>query len=133
MSTFPFPQRRGRSGVVLLEVIIAMTVFAVVSLALVTTLNASFDAARERNRADAVDRGLANQLTLLNTQRLQLGEHDLPADSDGSSYRLSVVPQPMLDQQKQPLPGLYRATITATWNEDGHMETRAVSQLVYQP
>ena len=39
----------------------------------------------------------------------------------------------MQDQKKQPVPNMYRATITATWSNRGQAEERDVSALIYQP
>jgi prepilin-type N-terminal cleavage/methylation domain-containing protein len=126
-------QRGGRNGMVLLEVIIALTIFALVSLGLVTALDKAFGIARDRNAADESARGMSNQLALLHATPLSPGEKDLGADASGISYHLSIAPEPMLDQKRQPVVGIYRATITASWKRDGHAETRTISELVYQP
>jgi prepilin-type N-terminal cleavage/methylation domain-containing protein len=126
--------RRVRDGgMVLLEVMMALSVFAIVSLGLVTALDKSFDVARDRNAADESARGMRNQLALLHGSPLAPGEKDLGADASGISYHLAVTPEPMLDQKRQPVVGIYRATITAAWKRDGRAETRTISELVYQP
>jgi type II secretory pathway component PulJ len=118
---------------VLLEVIIALTIFAVVSLGLVVALNESFNAAQDRNAADAAARGLRNQLALLRAAPLAPGDRDLPDDGSGMNYHLIVAPEQMTDQKKQPVLGLLRATITARWKRDGRVESQEISELVYQP
>jgi type II secretory pathway pseudopilin PulG len=127
------PNRNRVRGMVLLEVVIALTIFAVVSLGLVTALNESFAAAKDRNAADAAARGLRNQLAILRSARLTPGERDLPDDGSGMTYALSVAPEQMEDQKRQPVLGVYRATITATWKRDGQVEKQAISELIYQP
>jgi prepilin-type N-terminal cleavage/methylation domain-containing protein len=124
---------RARRGMVLLEVVIALTIFALVSLGLVMALNASFDAAKDRNAADAAARGLRNQLALLRGAPVTPGDRDLPDDGSGMAYSLSVAPEQMEDQKRQPVLGVYRTTITATWKRDGQVEKQAISELVYQP
>jgi prepilin-type N-terminal cleavage/methylation domain-containing protein len=128
-----FHRRKARRGMVLFEVIIALTIFSVVSLGLVVALDQSFGAAEDRNQADRVARGLRNQLTLLHAGPLAPGARDLPDDGSGTIYNLEVDPVPMLDQRKQPLPGLYRATLSAKWKDGGQVETQSISELVYQP
>jgi type II secretory pathway component PulJ len=118
---------------VLLEVMIALTIFAVVSLGLVLALNESFSAAQDRNAADVVARGLRNQLVLLRAAPLAPGVRDVPDDGNGTTYHLDIAPEPMLDQKKQPVLGLYRATINAQWKRDGHAEKQEISELLYQP
>jgi type II secretory pathway pseudopilin PulG len=124
-------QRAG--GMVLLEVVIALTIFAMVSLGLVIALDESFGAAKDRNVADQAARGLRNQLALLHGATLAPGERDLPDDGSGMSYSLAVAPEPMNDQKKQPVLGVYRATLIATWKRDGQVEKQEISELVYQP
>jgi prepilin-type N-terminal cleavage/methylation domain-containing protein len=120
-------------GFVLLELMIALTIFAVLSLGLVTALNESFHAAQDRNAADRAARGLRNQLALLRSAALAPGDHDLPDDGSGMAYHLKVAPESMEDQKKQPVLGIYRATITAQWKSDGLVEKQQISELVYQP
>ncbi len=133
MNLARFQERKGRRGMVLIEVIIALTIFAMVSLGLIVALDQSFGAAQDRNQADKAAQGLRNQLTLLHAGRLLPGTHDLPDDGSGTTYQLVVDPVVMTDQHKQPLPSLFRATIQATWKEGTRTETQSVSQLVYQP
>ena len=118
---------------VLLEVLVALTIFAVVSLGLVLALHESFGTAQDRNVADTATRGLRNQLALLHGGMLAPGERDADDDGSGISYHISVAPEPMLDQKKQPVLGVLRATVTAQWKRDGHAESRSISELVYQP
>ena len=123
------------SGMVLLEVLMALTVFAVVSLGLVMALDQSLDAATDRNRADEATRGLRNQMELLQGSVLIPGSRELTGNVGpvGAVYRLEVQAVPLTDQRKQPLLGLYRATVTAEWQADHRVERRAISQMVYQP
>jgi hypothetical protein len=125
--------RKGRQGMVLLEAMTALFIFTVAGFALVMTLDSSFTAASERNEIDAAMRGLDNQLSILHQGRLLPGETDLPDDGSGIRYRREVVQEQMLDQKKQPVPNMYQATITATWKSGSEVETRDVSELVYQP
>ena len=133
MNAHCFHRSGTRRGMVLLEVMIALTIFAIVSLGLVVALNQSFDAGRDRNQADWAARGLRNQLALLHAAPLAPGSRDLPDDGSGTAYSLEVDPVPMTDQRKQPLLGLYRATISAKWKDGKQVQTQSVSELVYQP
>jgi len=120
---------------VLLEVLLALTIFAVVSLGLVMAISQSLDAAQDRNQVDLALRGMQNQLALLHGDPLVPGSRDLPGDggAGGTLYHLDVEAVPMMDQRKQPMLGIYRATITATWKSGHQAEKRSISQLVYQP
>lgn len=118
---------------VLLEVIIALFIFATVSLGLVVALDKSFDAAKDRNAADQAARGLRNQLALLHSAPLAPGLQQVAADSNGMSYEVEIAPEPMEDQKKQPVTGIFRATVTAQWKRDGQVEKQSISELLYQP
>jgi prepilin-type N-terminal cleavage/methylation domain-containing protein len=133
MKTVRFAKRRAARGMVLLELLVALTIFAVVSLGLVMALHGSFGAAQDRNAADEATRGLRNQLALLHGGTLISGERDADEDGSGIAYHVSVAPEPMLDQKKQPVLGVLRTTVTAKWKRDGRAETRTISELVYQP
>lgn len=118
---------------VLLEVIAALTIFALVGFSLVMALDASMTAAKRRNEIDTAMRGLSNQLALLHAAQLTVGEKDVPDDGSGISYHVKIEVDQMKDQKSQIVPNIYRATVTATWKSDGESEDRSLSELLYQP
>jgi len=124
---------RARGGMVLFEVVMALFIFTLVAFSLVMALDSSFDAATERNEIDVALRGLTNQMELLHSARVTPGDNDLPDDGSGILYHVTVAQEQMQDQKNQPVPNMYRATITATWKSRGQPEERDVSQLIYQP
>jgi type II secretory pathway pseudopilin PulG len=125
--------RQARRGMVLLEVVIALFIFTMVAFSLVIALQSAFDAAMDRNEIDAALRGLENQMALLHTARVLPGESDAPDDGSGLLYHILITQEQMQDQKHQPVPNMYRATITATWKSRGEVEQRDVSELIYQP
>jgi hypothetical protein len=125
--------RRAREGMVLLEVVIALTIFTMIAFSLVMALQSSFDAATDRNEIDVAIRGLNNQLVLLHSARLLPGDQDLPDDGSGILYHETVAVEQIQDQKNLPVQNMYRATITATWKSRGDTEERNVSELIYQP
>ena len=124
---------RARRGMVLLELIIALTIFAIASVGLVTALDRAFVVSADRERSDDATRGLRNQLALLRGEALMPGERDLPGDGGDIAYHLAVAPEPGLDGRKQPLTGLLRATLTARWTDGGSSESRTISTLFFRP
>ena len=118
---------------VLLEVVIALTIFTVAAFSLVMALDSAFDAAADRNQIDAAIRGLDNQMELLHSARVLPGDNDLPDDGSGITYHLTVAQVQMQDQKNQPVPNMLRATITAHWQWRGQDEERDVTELIYQP
>ena len=111
----------------------ALVIFTTVAFALVVALNSAFDAAHARAQIDLAVRGLNNQLALLHTARVLPGEQDVPDDGTGIAYHISVAQEQMQDQKHQPVPNMYRATITATWTDRNQPNQRDVSALIYQP
>jgi hypothetical protein len=124
---------RSRRGMVLFEVVIALTIFALVAFSLVVALDSAFDAAKSRNENDVALLGLQNQMALLHGARILPGDRDMPDDGSGVLYHVSVAIEQMQDQKQQPLQNMLRATITATWKSGSGQETRSVSELIYQP
>jgi len=125
--------RRSRRGMVLMEVVMALVIFTLVAFALVEALQSAFDAAMERNEVDVAIRGLENQMALLHQTRVQPGETDAPDDGSGVLYHIVISQEQMQNQKHQPVPNMYRATITATWKSHGQPDERDVSELIYQP
>ena len=118
---------------VLFEVVMALFIFTLVAFSLVMALDSAFDAAMDRNEVDVAIRGLENQMELLHSARVLPGENDLPDDSSGILYHVTIAQEQMKDQKQQPVPNTYRATITATWKSRGQAEERDVTELIYQP
>src|SRR5271163_3775612 len=110
MNLLPIHRQRGvrsaRKGMVLLEVIIALTVFTIVAFSLVMVLESSFEAAKDRNEIDVAIRGLENQMELLHSARVLPGETDAPDDGSGVLYHIAVEPEQLQDQKLQPVPNM---------------------------
>lgn len=128
-----YHHRRGRAGMVLIEVLAALFVFTTVAFGLVLALNGSLETSGDRNDIDNALRGLNNQLALLHATRLVPGDRDVPDDGSGFLYHVSVEQESLTDQKRVPLQSMYRATITVTWQAHGDTQTRSVSELIYQP
>ena len=120
-------------GQVLLEVITAMMIFTLVAFSLVMALQVALSAAKERNDADLALRGMSNQLALLHGGTILPIDVEVPNDGSGVTYHLTVAQEQMQDKNRQQIPGMYRATVTAKWKSDGQVEDRSVSELLYQP
>jgi hypothetical protein len=131
--SFPIPQRKSRHGMVLFEVLLALMIFTTVAFSLVLALHAALEAGRERNEIDTAMRGLENQLALLHTGQIFPVDKDLPDDGSGIGYHLAIGIEQLQDQKKQPVAGMYRATVTAKWKSDGQEKDRSISELLYQP
>ncbi len=128
----PRPQK-GRKGMVLFELLIALFLFVLVGFSLVMALDAGLKANRLRNHAALVTQGLNNHLALLHNAQIGPCDRDLADDGSGVNYHLMVQPDADKDQKGQTLANLYRATITAHWTSEGQAEARSVNEVIYQP
>ena len=136
IARFPSIHRRAvrsRRGMVLFEVIIALTIFTLVAFSLVMALNSAFEAAEDRDYSDQAVRGIQNQMALLNGAPVVPGDRDAPDDGSGIQYHISISVAQMQDQKMQPVPNILSAIITATWQAHGQSEQRSISELIYQP
>ncbi len=129
----PRHAQKGRKGLVLFELLIALFLFVLVGFALVMALDAGLKANRLRNQTALVTQGLNNQLALLHNAQLAPCDRDLAADGSKVNYHLVVQPDAYKDQKGETLANLYLATITAHWTSDGQAETRSVNEVIYQP
>lgn len=120
-------------GMVLLEVIIALTIFTGVAFSLVMALDAATEAATDRNHADAATVGLENQMAQISQTRLAEAQRDLPADGSGIVYHLQINPQTLTDDNRKNFNGFFRITLQASWLAEGHKQSRELSELIYQP
>jgi len=125
--------RRFREGMVLLEVIIALSVFALVVTGLVVALDVSMDASWQREKIEGALRGLDNQIAQLHNTRLVPSENDVPDDGSGLTYSVKIELAQFRDQKNVPLAGIYRVTVTAKWKDGSEDESRDLSELFYQP
>jgi hypothetical protein len=125
--------RRKREGMVLIEVVMALTIFALVAFSLVMALDSAFDAEMDRNEIDVAMRGIENEMALIHIAPVTPGETDMPDDGTGVLYHLSVTPQQMTDQKGAQVSNMYRATISAKWTARGQAQERDISELIYQP
>ncbi len=125
--------RKYRQGMVLFEVLLALSIFALVAFSLVVALRTTMDAAKRRNEIDTAMRGIENQLALLHAGRVLPEEKDLPDDGSGVRYHITIEYEQMKDQKNVSLTGMYRATVTAKWTSGREPEDRSAGELIYQP
>jgi prepilin-type N-terminal cleavage/methylation domain-containing protein len=119
-----------RAGFTLLEVLIAVGIFAFAALGLLLALDSALDGARATQRDAAVRDGLANRLAGLSVGSLR------PVSSDetenGVTYHLEVQREEVTNAEKTILRGFWRLKVKAEWTGGGSPQTWEVSHLVYR-
>lgn len=132
------PPKR-RSGFLLLEVVLALAVFAIACTGLTVAFHRMADAARlaqsELRITRILDSALTEQFTFPNIEE---GITQIPVE--GTDIELDVVIVPIEDLESEEgelLQNMFHITVTANWFENGAWQSRSAEtwryNLVYQP
>ncbi len=115
---------RTRSGFTLFEVLLALIVFGIAAVALVSTLNQIGEAAFEARQYRTIELSLESLLDEYSkVPQIQALSEDIPAGPDGIAYEVIVEEVTDLQNQDgQPLNGIFRIQARAIWRE-GRGET----------
>jgi prepilin-type N-terminal cleavage/methylation domain-containing protein len=128
------PCRRDRSAYVLLEVIIALTVFAIVATGLASALHSSLDAANMLRRQAAIRRGLES--ILVEAKAKPKREEMLFAYKDealGVEFRSELQELKWVNRRRKPVTGLYILRALATDLRLGKRVHDSAEVYVYRP
>jgi prepilin-type N-terminal cleavage/methylation domain-containing protein len=122
--------RRGRAGFTLLEVLLAMGIFAFAAMGLMLALGSTLDGAKATQREADVRNGLANRLARLSVGPLRaINDVD---EEGGVKYRSEVSREEVTNSERTLLRGFWRLRVTADWNSPGGPQTWVVSHLIYR-
>lgn len=123
------PQKRhAHHGMTLLEVLMALAVFAIAATALVTALNGIGQAVLEARTFRNVDLGIESLMDEYSkSPLLEETEKDIKAGKDGVAYQVRVSQvKDMRNKTGQPMQGFFKIEVTARWSEDQQpMEVKA--------
>jgi type II secretory pathway pseudopilin PulG len=112
----------------LLEVLMALAVFAIAATALVTALNGIGQAVLEARTFRNVDLGIESLMDEYSkSPLLEETEKDIKAGKDGVAYQVRVSQvKDMRNKTGQPMQGFFKIEVTARWSEDQQpMEVKA--------
>lgn len=122
----------GTAGFALLEVLMALALFASVATALATALQKLAVYSRQAQQETLLLRRLESALVETASIRpLAPGRSVLPVDASGVSLVVEVSPEPLRNQKGEILTDLYRITATARLSP-GDLERR-LEQVVHAP
>ncbi len=122
---------KARSAFTLLEILIAVGVFAMAGLGLMIALEATVRGAGTVQRENEIRAQIESRLA-----RLSVGPLEEMADEselDGTVYDEVVAREEVTDADLTALQGYWRVGVTARWRASGQEQEWAVSHLVYQP
>ena len=130
MSRFPLTEDGGKrgQGFTLLEVMIALGVFAIAVVGLITALNTAVEAALEVRQRAMIRSELESQLALrmgfpLQTQRLVLEAKD----NHGIRVEESLAPYPVKNKDGIEIQNIKKLTITATLDKQSETASILIS------
>jgi type II secretory pathway pseudopilin PulG len=128
------PISRHPAAYVLLEIIIALTIFAVVVTGLAGLLHSTLDGANELRRQAAMRRGLESILVEAREkpkrEEMALATRD---DALGVEFRSALEEVKWINRKGQPVKGLWLLTASATDLRDGNTVRDRAEVYVYRP
>jgi prepilin-type N-terminal cleavage/methylation domain-containing protein len=130
---------RHRSGFTLLEVMLALMVFSMAVVALVTAINGIGNASTESRQYREVQSRLESLLTEIT--RMPPDPSAAPGDrtlektvrENGVEYRIKKAPLELTNKDGQQLPDMFTVTATARWKEGGGDAELSAETMVYPP
>ena len=128
-----FHKRTGRRGVMLLEVMLAVGIFALAGVALVTALNRLAETYTEARRIGHIRLELASRLDEARVLPISVSRKKTEPDAQGVTYEKEEAILPIQNDDKTPVPGLWRITVTARWLTGVTDQQEQAEIYVYQP
>ncbi|MCS7063776.1 MAG: signal peptidase II [Methylacidiphilales bacterium] len=120
-------------GFSLFEVMLAVTIFALVVMALAQALKSSIESTTLIQREFIVRQLLQNALAAARVEPLRTGSFPIKTDDPDYTLEKRVEQLNWQNQDQQPLQGLYQITITASWKEGNDSQQAQASLILYQP
>jgi|GEM_PF-2796817 len=132
---FPFfrPSRTGRKGISLIEVLVALAVFALAFVGMGRVLAGLVDAAGRVERARYVQNEMESRMVHLRKGFLQPLKEEQQPDARGVKYILEVKPLEVRGDDGRPLPGFYSIRVEALWGEGSKAGSDVLEVTAYQP
>lgn len=126
--------RAGRGGYILLELIIALTIFALAVLGLTRSLNTTLEVANIVNHDYAVRLGLRSFLEEVKRKAIPNMTMSTTDPLLDVTYSSTVEPEQItLQTTGEVLSDIYKLTATANYNVGGKVREETVVLFVYQP
>lgn len=122
--------RKNRRAFTLVEVLMAVGIFAFAAMGLMIALGSTLDGAHQTQREADVRSGIANRLAGLSVGLLR----PLSSDEveDGVKYHEEVQREEVTNDTKTLLRGFWRLKVRAEWGTQGAPQTWEVSHLIYR-
>jgi type II secretion system protein I len=121
------------NGFVLWEVMLALTIFAVVAVALTTALQQTVDTSILLRDESQVRLEMQNLLAEATSGKLKPGKTELQTGDGRVRYEREIRVVKAKTERGEVLPDLYDIVIKATWKSSGRDRSESAALIVYQP
>ncbi len=123
---------RSKSGMLLLEVMLAVIVFSMAAVSLAVALNESLDAFADIRRQSEVRLQLQSALAEAGGQKLTVGKETLQLGNGTVVYSREVTLLDWKNEKKEPVTNLYQVVVHADWQDGSRNMQREAMQYVFQ-
>ncbi len=125
--------RKSESGFVMLEVLIAVALFAIVGTSMVVAISDVADLTFKLHREQQLSRMLDSELRrVLSLPNLEEGKETTTLEELGVEIETLIEPiQEMENQDGQVLANMFRITVSAFWSADGEAQTQSTQTWRY--
>jgi len=120
-------------GFVLWEVMLALTIFCVVAVALTSALHQTVDASIMLRDESQVRIELQNALTVAASQKLKIGKSDVEEGDGRIHYEREVRSVLAKTAKGVVVPNLYEIVVRAFWRSAGQNRSEQAEVILYQP
>lgn len=122
-----------KHGSSLLEVLLAMMLFAIVGTALIESLSVASEATALIATEHMVRERLRSEMDRSRALRLTLGKEDMGTDAYGITVQRHVERMELENNERVTLNGIYKATFTARWKDGVHENELTAETWIFQP
>lgn len=119
-------------GFVLLEVMLATTIFSLAVLGLILALNKVIQTSLDARRQNQIQMQLESRLAFLRTQPLNEGTTKEDPDDTGVTYATEIKLLQIQNQDKTLVPNLYSVAVHASWQEGSDPREDSAEIYVYK-
>ncbi|MFZ4681534.1 MAG: PulJ/GspJ family protein [Terrimicrobiaceae bacterium] len=117
----------------LLEVLLAMGIFAISVLGMMTALNDTLNAASDARTGQRVRSELENRLAALEEEDLREMERVTELKSPAMTVKETIRREPVITRGRDQLAGFWRVSVKAEWMAGGERNSEEASILRFKP
>jgi prepilin-type N-terminal cleavage/methylation domain-containing protein len=126
-------ERRSSNGFVLWEIMLALTIFAVVAVALTTALQQTVETSILLRDESQVRLEMQNLLAEATSVKVKLGKSEIQTGDGRVRYEREIRAVEAKTARGEVLRDLYEIVIKASWKSSGRDRSDGAALVVYQP